>query len=225
MGLTIPSNNAQRRMRHITLRILNMATNAHNTNQQPVSTEAEKDSEQKSAIAVNVALDDKPDDATGMIHSLLTIGFKHGKSLELSTRDLSAGIVAQALAHGLKQKLVDAAAISRDPETGRAATIETKFTAVNEVLQRLLAGEWNKKREGGGNSGGLLFRALCALYPGKTPDQIRDWLGKLSDKQKADMRVNPKVAAEIEKLRVADGDSKRGEDLLAELDGLGQEGE
>ena len=148
----------------------------------------------------------------------LTLTFSNGDELVLDTDKLSEEIVADALAHGLKQKLVDAAAISRDPSNGRAASIELKHASVKEVLERLLAGEWNKRREGGGNSGGLLFRALCVMYDGrKTVDDIKAYLEKLSDKEKAALRKNPKVAQVIDSLRTADGDA--GEDLLAELEG------
>lgn len=148
----------------------------------------------------------------------LILTFSNGDELTLDATQLSAEMRAAAMMHGLKQKLVDAAAISRDPSNGRAASIELKHASVKEVLERLLAGEWNKRREGGGNSGGLLFRALCVMYDGrKTVEDIKAYLEKLSDKEKAALRKNPKVAQVIDQLRTDAGES--GEDLLAELEG------
>lgn len=157
-------------------------------------------------------------------NTALVLTFSHGESLTIKPADLSPTIVAQAVMHGLKQKLVDAAAISRNPETGRAASVADKFDAVKEVYDRLLAGEWNKRREGGagGSAGGLLFRALCRMYAGKkTPDDIKAFLDAKTDAEKAALRKNSKVAAIIEEIRAES--AKPGEtdtdELLADLEG------
>lgn len=154
----------------------------------------------------------------------LTLAFSHGEALTIKPADLSPTIVAQAIMHGLKQKLVDAAAISRNPETGRAASVADKFDAVKEVYDRLLAGEWNKRREGGagGSVGGLLFRALCRMYAGKKDaEAIREFLEGKTDAEKAALRKNAKVAAIIEEIRAESakpGDANS-DDLLADLEG------
>ena len=64
-------------------------------------------------------------DATG-----LALTFSNGETLRINVRDLTDDIQLQATLHGLKQKLVDAAAISRNPENGRSATVEDKYNAV-----------------------------------------------------------------------------------------------
>lgn len=154
-----------------------------------------------------------------IVHKIITLAFANGESIQFDTAELSNEVLAQAMAHGLKQKLADAAAISRDPSNGRAASIEIKHAAVKEVFNRLLAGEWNKRREGGGNTGGLLFRALCEMYEGrKTPEQIKEYLATLSDKEKAALRKNPRVAEVIDRLRMAEGEDSS-DDLLAGLEG------
>lgn len=153
----------------------------------------------------------------------LRLTFAHGEVLEITPGQLSADMRAHATIHGLKQKLVDAAAISRNTETGRAASVADKYDAVKEVYDRLLSGEWNKRREGGASaSGGLLFRALCRMYDGKkTPDDIKAFLDAKTDAEKAALRKNSKVAAIIEEIRAesAKGDAATGEDLLADLEG------
>jgi len=154
----------------------------------------------------------------------LTLAFDNGKILTMRDTDLSESVREMALMHGLKQKLVDAAAISRNPDTGRSATTEDKYNAVREVYDRLLSGQWNKQREGGagGNSGGLLFRALSRLYAAKTPEQIRAFLEAKSDAEKATLRKLPAVAAIIEQLRAesAKTDGIDGAALLAGLDDI-----
>ena len=157
---------------------------------------------------------------------VLVIEFAHGKRIELRPTTLGPDIREQALFHGLKQKLVDAAAISRDPETGRSATVEDKFRAVSAVYERLLAGQWNATRgEGSGTgSGGLLFAALMRLYPSKGADTLREYLGGLTPGQQSALRKNPRVAPVIEEIkaeRAADDDGDEpGADLLAGLENM-----
>lgn len=150
----------------------------------------------------------------------ITLTFSDGDTLVLTAGMVNADIQERAMMHGFKQKLVDAAAMSRNPDTGRAATIADKKTAVGEVYERLLRGEWNKVREGGAGAGGLLFTAICRLYPTKTPDELRAWLDGKTDEEKAAMRTNPKIAPVIaaikaERAKTGDVDTDA---LLGELD-------
>lgn len=159
--------------------------------------------------------------------NILTLTFDNGKILTVRDTDLSESVREMALMHGLKQKLVDAAAISRNPDTGRSATTEDKYNAVRDVYDRLLSGQWNKQREGGsgGSSGGLLFRALIRLYSTKTPEQIRAFLEAKSDAEKATLRKLPAIAAIIEQLKAesAKTDGIDGAALLAGLENEGDE--
>ena len=152
----------------------------------------------------------------------IRLDFDNGAMIYLMMSELSDDIKKAALMHGLKQKLVDAAAISRNPDTGRSATTDDKFAAVKEVYERLLSGQWNKGREGGSGAGngGLLFRALVIMYPAKTPEQLRAYLDGLDDKQQAALRKNPKVAPIIAEIRAksAKDAGDNGDDLLAGLE-------
>ena len=154
----------------------------------------------------------------------LVIEFAHGKTIRISPQDLLDVVTEQAVFHGLKQKLVDAAAISRNPETGRSASIEDKYQAVWTVYDRITRlGEWNAVRgEGGTGTGGLLFAALCRMYAGrKTEEELREWLSTKDKKAQAELRKNPKVAAIIEQIKAergSDDDDGLGEDLLGELE-------
>ena len=151
---------------------------------------------------------------------LLTMTFSNGETLRLDASLLTDDIQRDALMHGLKQKLSDAAAISRNPETGRSATPADKYNAVREVYDRLMAGQWNKARGDGTGSGGLLFRALCDLYPNKTPEDIRAYHDGLTKEQQAALRVNPKVAPIIARLRDERAPKAKGVDSDALLSGL-----
>jgi len=151
----------------------------------------------------------------------LALQFANGEILALTATQLSNEVLEYAVWHGLKQKLVDAAAISRNPETGRAASVEDKYQAVKTVFDRLLGGQWNATREGGGNAGGLLMQALVRMYTGrKTAEDIKAFLTEKSDAEKTALRKNPRVAQIIEDIRAEQGKTANidTDELLGELE-------
>lgn len=150
----------------------------------------------------------------------MVITFSDGHVIRLNAEELSHTIQRQATMHGLKQKCIDAAAIARDTVTGKPATIRDKYLAVNEVYERLMGGEWNKRRESGeGDRGGLLFRALVRLYPAKTHESLREFLAKKSKSEQAALRTNPKIAAIIDEIRAEGVGEIDSDELLNELEG------
>lgn len=156
-------------------------------------------------------------DTTNPSNMSLTLAFSNGDAMTVRMSDLTPAIATQCLMHGLKQKLVDAAAISRNPDTGRSATVGDKYNAVREVLDRLLSGQWNKVREGAGAvSGGLLFRALCIAYPAKAPEVLREYLGKRTAEEKTALRA--KFSDIIATLKAPSADGIDTDSLLGELD-------
>ena len=151
----------------------------------------------------------------------LLLKFANGQELALAASQLTNNVMEYAIFHGLKQKLVDAAAISRNPETGRAASVEDKYQAVKTVYDRLLAGQWNAVREGGGATGGLLLQALCRMYAGrKTAEELKAFLADKSDAEKTALRKNPRVATIIEEIRAETGKAASidTDELLGELE-------
>jgi len=151
----------------------------------------------------------------------LTLKFADGRTVVMDSADLSMPIRHAAMMHGLKQKLCDASAMSRDPETGRSATLDDKYKAVLAVRERLLAGEWSAKRGDGTGNGGLLFKALCRAYPNKSTDEIRAYHDGLSKAQQAALRTNPKLSPIIEAIKAEmekDADGIDSDALLAGLE-------
>ena len=148
----------------------------------------------------------------------LSLAFSNGQTLSMHVSQIGVDVAAYALMHGLKQKLVDAAAISRNPDTGRSATIDDKYNAVREVYDRLLSGQWNKNRDAGsGTKGGLLFRALCAIYEDKTPEAIKAFLDKKTPAEKTALRNTAKIAAIIATFKTDDDGDIDADTLLDEL--------
>ena len=149
----------------------------------------------------------------------------NGEALTLKRSMLSEEILNYAVMHGLKQKLIDAAAISRNPDTGKSATPGDKWEAIMAVYDRIIGASgpaaWNAARgEGTGAGNGLLFRALVRMYPAKTADQLREYLDGKTKAEQAALRLNPKVAAVIEEIK-AESVKAGGVDSDSLLDELG----
>jgi hypothetical protein len=133
--------------------------------------------------------------------------------------DSGAHMMRHAALHGFKQKIVDAAALSRNPDTGRSATTQDKYEAMMAVVQQLAQGDWNKRLgDGSTGAGGLLFRALCKMYATRTQSDIKIFLDGKTKSEQAALRKNPRVAAIIDGLR--DDDAENGIDTESMLEGL-----
>lgn len=165
----------------------------------------------KRTPAITAAID-------GMV---LTFTGDNGRMLTVDARTLSTSILDAAIMHGLKQKVGDAAAISRNPETGRSASTDDKFDAMVEVVKRLELDHWNKPRESGdgAGAGGLLFKALCIVKTDKTAEEVRAYLASRSKEEQAALRKVPVIAAAIDAIRAESAKAAGidGEALLADF--------
>lgn len=167
---------------------------------------------------------------TDIFGTTLTLNFSHGKELAVSIDNLSPEIIKQAALHGLKQKLVDAAAIARNPETGRSATVEDKYDAVKTVFDRITRedGTWNAVREGVERlAGGMFARALMELTK-KTKGEIDALLEKYTKEEIAALKKNPRIVdimQRMEREAVAARHDDNSDDLLNQLLAPSEEGE
>lgn len=127
---------------------------------------------------------------------------------------LNTDIQKQAMVHGLRQKVADAAALSRNPETGKPATPEDKFRAMQRVAERLMGmdggpAEWNARPGAGeGQPGSLLVQALVRIT-GRPVAEIDAEVGKMDKKTQAALRADPDVAPVVAQIK-ADQDAKAG---------------
>lgn len=130
----------------------------------------------------------------------ITLTFGNGKTLSLDVTKLNADIATDAVLHGVKQKLVDAAAISRNTVSGASASIEDKYRAVLAVFERIThptSPAWNSVRgsDGGGNYSGLV-RAIAALSK-NTHENVKAKLEGKTPQELTALRKSPKIAAKI----------------------------
>ena len=154
-----------------------------------------------------------------IIGTVVTFTTADGLKTSLDAMSLTAELRDAAMMHGLKQKLGDAAAISRNPDTGRSATTADKLAAIEEVRERLLSGAWNKGRAAGEGAGpgGLLFKALCRVKADKTPAEVKAYLDGRTKEEQAALRKVPAIASAIQAIKAenAKDDGIDGEALLA----------
>ena len=155
----------------------------------------------------------------------LTLTFINGKEIVIDANTLSEEIRNQALLHGLKQKLVDAAAISRNLDTGASASVDDKYNAVRKIADRLTAdgAKWNEGRAAGSEPSptagvnNILLRALMKMT-GRDMEYVKAYLGNKTKEQRAALRKNPRVVqimAELSAATVVNGVNT--DELLSEL--------
>lgn len=157
--------------------------------------------------------------------TVLTLTFSNGDVYELDTTKQSAEMNQRAALHGYHQKLIDAAAIARNPNTGATATVADKAAAVREVFNRITGADgstpmWNKGRtvEGSGNNASLLLRALMQMS-GKSKAEIAAFLEPTDKATRKALADSPAVAVVIASLRAATVDKSI--DTSAMLSSLG----
>ena len=155
------------------------------------------------AVAVAIDFADTPV-TVKLTHGQLTLTFADQTTAELATTELSTEILSQALMHGLKQKLVDAAAIARNVDTGASATTADKKEAVMEILSRLVSGAWNKGRtagDGTSGKGSILLLALQRLQPNRDAAELAEWLKARTDAERAALAKNAKILPHVQAIQ------------------------
>ena len=115
---------------------------------------------------------------------------------------------ARAMMHGFKQRIADGAALSRDTETGKAATPEEKMAEAQKIADHYMTGstDWALKvaerQEGDGT---WLAKALVHLGKAATVEEAASKVLKLAEakfggeigKARKALQADPKVAKAI----------------------------
>lgn len=133
--------------------------------------------------------------------SRVTVTVQGFAPIMVDRQDLKSEINSEAWAHGIGQKLVDSAALSRDPKTGKPADPAAKYAAIRATADQLMAGEWNAERESGATS--ILFEALCLAYPGQGEEAIHAALNGMTDAEKREFPFDPEIAPFYKQVRDA----------------------
>jgi hypothetical protein len=119
----------------------------------------------------------------------------------------------QFAGHGAEQKLGD--------ETAGLDNVEDAVLAVDELMDRLQAGEWGIRRDAKGLAGtSILLKALMEVY-NKPVATIKKFLSDKTPAQKMALRNDPRVkpvVAKLEEQRAAGKPTVDTSALLGELD-------
>ncbi len=116
--------------------------------------------------------------------------FRNG---EVRTFTPPASLIARFVAHGVEQKLGDCIAGETDPDD--------QVLAVEDLIARLTAGEWNVGRSSAGSFAGtsILARALVEVS-GKTPEEIKAYLSTKTQAEKIALRGSNQLKAVIQRM-------------------------
>ncbi len=132
----------------------------------------------------------------------VTFKVKDQGTLRVSFANLSGAVRDRALAHGIVQRVVDAAALSRDEKSGKSASALEKFTAMKEIVDHLMSGteNWTLSRESESPHVNLLTQCLSEIYPERGEDKIRTWVKKLSASDRKALLVSEKIKKIAERI-------------------------
>ena len=143
---------------------------------------------------------------TEIVGDVLTIRMTGQPTIRVDAGTLSKDIQQQAMMHGLKQKICDAAAASK----GTPAV--ERHAAMMVVYEAIAKGDWNAKRATGGAGDGLVVEALARAY-GKT----LAWADAQIDALALKLKVERKVA--VTKFKMSDKVSAKIVEIMAERAG------
>lgn len=108
--------------------------------------------------------------------------FADGTSRTVQVDDLPASITRQAALHGLSQKLGDCYASAKEAAIeARMEPVDWAKQEFDSVLEGIMAGEWNRKRQGGS---GLTVQALAEATGSTVEEALAAWQAMDEEKQK-----------------------------------------
>jgi len=132
---------------------------------------------------------------------------------ETRTLTITPEMLHKFAAHGAEQKVGDEAAGIKD--------LDDAILAVDELIDRLHAGEWGVKREASALAGASVLAKALVEFTGKSAEEIRGFLAGKSQAEKVALRSNPRIAPIVQRLEAAKTKKpKEGVDTDALLDGI-----
>ena len=151
-------------------------------------------------------------------NGILTIRITGHPDIVIDPAEMPPALNEYAALHGYKQRILDAAALSRDPTTGRPATPAEKYSEMRRLADHMVeSGEWRRNAAGDGTAGdGLLVRAVMEAC-GLDRTAARAAVGQWDRKTQAAMRADPTIAPIIARLRTERPARAAGVDTAAKL--------
>lgn len=137
------------------------------------------------------------------------LDFRNGETRTFTIPD---GLLLQFAGHGAEQKLGD--------ETAGTEDVDDMVLDVDALLDRLNAGEWSIRREGGGMAGTSVLAQALVEFSGKTAEEIRGFLKEKSQAEKLALRMSAQLKPIVEKIEAAKAAKSAHVDTDALLAGL-----
>lgn len=111
-------------------------------------------------------------------HVSVRFDFTNGKSLSISSADLTPEVASAVFGNGLSQKVGD--------ETAGVKEVEDMYLAAEAMVERLKNGDWSKGRVAGDGFSGasVVIQAICEVK-GKTVEVVKAFLAKKLEDAKA----------------------------------------
>lgn len=111
-----------------------------------------------------------------------------------------------AMLHGIKQRVIDAAALERDPATGLSATPEQKYMAMAAIVNHLNSGaeEWNIRGQARGPRVDAEFEMLLEAISEvrqRDPAELRDWLKKKTATERLALAMHDSIKPTLDAIR------------------------
>lgn len=155
----------------------------------------------------------------------ITFTVRDAGEIVLDMSRLSPEVLAYAAFHGMKQRIADAAAMSRNPDTGAPASPADKFAAMEALAAHYMSGsdEWALRVASGGAAkpSGLTLRALADVQ-GVDITTMRERVDTLAERKGTtpaallrELAKAPAVAKRIAEMRATS--SPDADELLGEL--------
>lgn len=106
------------------------------------------------------------------------IDFRNGKTVSLSSNEVSDETKQMSMGHGMSQKIGDEYSGEKDPED--------MFLAAEDMVKRLKAGEWTVPRQTGDSfqGAGIVIKAIMEAS-GKDAEYVKNFLNGKLEKAKA----------------------------------------
>lgn len=118
------------------------------------------------------------------------LDFRNGETRLFTIRP---DMLAKFALHGAEQKLGD--------EISSIEGIDDAVEAIDQLMQRLDAGEWTKEREGGtGMAGASILTKAMVEFSQLPIDKVREYLLTLDNKTKMALRKSAELAPIVERL-------------------------
>lgn len=119
--------------------------------------------------------------------------------MEVHPDEFPRNIQAMAAAYGIREKATNAAALGRDPKTGKQAPIVAKRDAVLRVLDNMRAGNWELR--GGGTGDDVLLVEAVAEAMGEDRDVVRSAVEAWDGPTKKAMTMDPKIKPIFDRMK------------------------